>query len=57
MIVRAAREHNLDLPRSTLIGDQPSDIAAAEAVGIKGYLFPGGNLVKFVDAQAIFQRG
>lgn len=55
MILRAARAHDLDLSRSILIGDQPSDMAAAEATGIKGYLFPGGDLVKFVDAQGVFQ--
>jgi D-glycero-D-manno-heptose 1,7-bisphosphate phosphatase len=55
MILRAAREHTLDLSRSLLIGDQPSDIAAANAAGVRGFLFPGGDLVKFVDAQGIFQ--
>jgi len=34
LILAAARELNLDLARSILIGDQPSDIAAARAAGI-----------------------
>jgi D-glycero-D-manno-heptose 1,7-bisphosphate phosphatase len=55
MILRAANEHKLDLSRSVLIGDQPGDMAAADAAGIKGHLFPGGDLMKFVDAQGIFQ--
>ena len=34
MIIRAARELNLSLPNSILIGDRPSDIQAARAAGI-----------------------
>ena len=34
MILAAARDLNLDLTRSALIGDQPSDSAAARAAGI-----------------------
>ena len=34
MILQAAADLGLDLPRSALIGDRPGDIAAAEAAGI-----------------------
>ena len=34
MILAAARDLNLDLNTSLLIGDQPSDIRAADAAGI-----------------------
>lgn len=34
MILQAAREHDLDLPRSAMIGDKPSDAEAARAAGV-----------------------
>jgi D,D-heptose 1,7-bisphosphate phosphatase len=44
MIFRAARELNLSLPDSILVGDKPSDIQAARAAGIgKAYIFHSDN--------------
>jgi D-glycero-D-manno-heptose 1,7-bisphosphate phosphatase len=34
MILRAQREHGLDLPSSVLLGDSPRDLEAAEAAGV-----------------------
>ena len=35
MIIRAAREHGIDLSQSVMIGDKPSDMEAAQRAGIK----------------------
>ncbi len=38
MILRASREHNLDLSNSVLIGDKLSDIKAGETAGLKNLI-------------------
>ena len=38
----------VDVSRSILIGDKPTDLEAARAAGIKGYLFQGNNLEQFL---------
>ena len=48
MLEQAARDWPIDLPGSFLIGDKDSDLRAAKAVGIEGFLFSGGDLSEFV---------
>lgn len=48
MILRATTDHGIDLKRSFLIGDQPSDLEAARRAGIPGFRFEGGDLDDFV---------
>ena len=48
LILRAFEEYNIDKDAAFLIGDKPRDVESAEAAGIKGYLFSGGNLLNFV---------
>lgn len=48
MLLQAMTEYAIDKEHSFLIGDGKRDVEAAEAAGIKGYLFTGGNLLDFV---------
>ena len=49
MIIRAFKDLHIDPDRSFLIGDKTSDIEAAKAAGIQGYLFNGKNLNEFIS--------
>ena len=48
MILQAFVENDLDKEACFLIGDSKRDVEAAEAAGIKGYLFKEDNLLEFV---------
>jgi D,D-heptose 1,7-bisphosphate phosphatase len=48
MLLDLIRAWELDPARCVMIGDQPTDMAAAAAAGVTGHLFPGGNLLDFV---------
>jgi D-glycero-D-manno-heptose 1,7-bisphosphate phosphatase len=48
MLLDLMRAWELDPARCLMIGDQPTDMAAAAAAGVAGHLFTGGNLLEFV---------
>ncbi len=48
MIIRALSDFQVDPRNALLIGDRDTDIIAAERAGVRGYLFPGGDLDAFV---------
>jgi len=50
MLLKAIKDYDIDVTESFLIGDSPRDIQAAEAAGMKGYLFISHNLEECMDA-------
>lgn len=48
MILRALAELPIRFTGSFLVGDKARDLQAAEAAGLPGHLFPGGDLDAFV---------
>ena len=53
MILRALADWPIDKAASVLIGDKPSDLEAALRAGVRSVLFPGGDLAKFLSAEAL----
>jgi D,D-heptose 1,7-bisphosphate phosphatase len=47
MLLRALADFSIDVEKALMIGDNESDIIAATAACVSGYLFRGGNLQEF----------
>ena len=48
MIKQALTDYDIDVDQSFLVGDKSSDLKAAQAAGLRGYLYEGGSLLAFV---------
>ena len=58
MLMHAMAEFPVRREASFLIGDKPTDIEAAKAAGVAGFLFAGGNLASFSEwCLASFEDG
>jgi D-glycero-D-manno-heptose 1,7-bisphosphate phosphatase len=49
MLLSLAKSNMIDMANSIMIGDKETDMQAAKAAGIKGYLYKGGNLKQFLE--------
>ena len=49
MLIALSQKWDVDMARSFLVGDKDTDIQAAEAAGIPGYLFRSGSLAAFIQ--------
>ena len=49
MLFAIAKQYQVDLNESIMIGDRQTDIDAAETAGCTGYLFTGGDLFEFIQ--------
>lgn len=54
MILAALSDWPIDRDRAVLVGDKDSDVEAAARAGIRGLLFPGGDLRAFLRGQPAF---
>jgi D-glycero-D-manno-heptose 1,7-bisphosphate phosphatase len=48
MITDLLARFPVDLSRSILIGDKPTDLEAARSAGVRGFLFSGGDLAQLL---------
>jgi len=49
MVLRALKDFGVQPCDAFLVGDSPRDVEAAEAAGVKGFLYKGGSLLELVQ--------
>ena len=57
MVLQAAKDYDIDLKQSFMIGDMPRDVECGQRAGMDGYLFTGGRLDDFVRAIVAERKG
>lgn len=57
MLTKAIEEWNVDVDSSFLVGDKPSDVQAAEAIGMRAYPFEEENLMTFLTPIFAWEEG
>lgn len=57
MLLRAMAELGAHPEETVMVGDKPTDMEAAEAAGIRGYLFRGQDLAEFIRQHVLQQSG
>ena len=50
MILDLAKRYQIDLSRSIMIGDRPTDMEAADSAGCHGLIYKGGSLLPVMDS-------
>ena len=48
MVLQALHDFAVQPEHAFLVGDSPRDVEAAEAAGVRGFLYSGGSLLEFV---------
>ncbi len=54
MLQDLLRRWEVDPKACVMVGDQPTDMAAADAAGVDGFRFLGGNLDEFIRKEVLF---
>ena len=57
MLTEAIEEWHVDVDGSFLVGDKPSDVEAAEAIGMRAYPFEEDNLMTFLTPIFAWEEG
>ena len=57
MLTKAIEEWNVDVDSSFLVGDKPSDVEAAESIGMRAYPFEEENLMIFLTPIFAWEEG
>lgn len=57
MLRKAIEEWNVDVDGSFLVGDKPSDVQAAESIGMRAYPFEEENLMTFLEPIFAWEEG